>query len=103
MEEAGLCLKTVSVKCHTIDCDQSPNEVAHTVHSFPEPDLILTPAHSVNLCSPTWRAFVMFCNIMFSFKNYAYIAAGSHTKPTIALSFRNCAWCFLLFILFLMN
>lgn len=59
-----MCLKTVSVRCHAMECDQSPNEMTQTVYNFPKIDVILTLAHSVHLRSWACRAFDVFWVIM---------------------------------------
>lgn len=59
-----MCLKTVSVRCHAMDCDQSPNEMTQTVYNFPKTDVIRMLAHSAHLRSCACRAFDVFQVVM---------------------------------------
>lgn len=60
-----MCLKTVSVRCHAMECDQSPNEMTQTVYNFPKIDVILILACSVHLRSCACRAFDVLWLIRF--------------------------------------
>lgn len=74
-----MCLKTVSVRCHAMQCDQSPNEMTQTVYNFPKRDVILTLACSVHLHSCACGAFDVFWVIMLH----------SGTMPRPATGFLN--------------
>lgn len=61
-----MCLKTVSVRCHAMECDQSPNEMTQTVYNFSKIDVIPTLACNLHLrscaCS-TFDVLWLLCSV----------------------------------------